>query len=63
MKITQITFVPKNPKCLTVKTKRYLIATTDTFEALDKATELLKYEKHFERYKALPAIIINVHDI
>ena len=63
MKITQITFIDKNPKCVSNKPKRYLINTSDKTEALEEAEKLLREEKHFDRYRALPAITINVHDV
>ena len=62
MQVTQITFIAKNAKCVSIKPKRYLINTNCTFEALTAANELLQKEKHFELYRALPALIMEVHD-
>lgn len=63
MKITQITFVAKNIKCLSVRPVRYLFNTVNTHDALEAANELLKNEKHCDKYKALPAFIIEVNDV
>ena len=63
MNVTQITFVAKNPKCVSVKPKRYFVNTTCSIDAISVASELLKNEKHYDKYKALPALIIKVHDV
>lgn len=62
MPIAQVTFIPKNPKCVSLKIRRYLVDTGDKEEALEVASKLLKAEKHFDRYSALPVIIVDVHD-
>lgn len=62
MQIVQITFVTKNPKCISIKPKRYLINTKCTFDALEEAEKLLSEEKHADRYKPLPALIMEVHE-
>ena len=63
MKITQITFIAKNPKCVSIKPKRYLIDSIDTNDALEAAEKLLSEDKHADRYRALPAIIIEVNEV
>ena len=62
MKVTQITFIAKNPKCLSIKPKRYLIDSIDTKGALEAAEKLLSKDKYADRYKALPALIVEVHN-
>lgn len=63
MQITQVTFVAKNPKCLSIKPRRYLIDTLDTDEALRAAKKLLMKEKYYYRYRALPPLLIEIHSV
>lgn len=62
MIIAQVTFIPKNPKCVSLKIRRYLVDTGDKNEALEVASKLLKAEKHFDKYSALPVLLVNIHD-
>lgn len=62
MKVTQVTFVAKNTKCMSIKPIRYFIDTVDLDLAIEAANELLRLEKHFERYVALTPVIIEIHN-
>ncbi|MCJ8293368.1 MAG: hypothetical protein MJK15_03085 [Colwellia sp.] len=65
MKITQITFVAKNPKCVSIKPRRYIFNTSNGVKALGAAMILLKQDeqKNFDQYRNLPSLIIHVNEI
>ena len=61
-KVSQVTFIAIKPTWVSINPRRYLINTNCIHEALAKAEQLLKKEKHAERYKALPVLIMDIHD-
>ncbi len=63
MKISQVTFIAKNVKCVSIKPKRYLINTSCTKEALKAAKKILSEEKHADRYRPLPVLFVEVHSV
>lgn len=63
VKITQITFIAKNPKCTSIQPKRYLLNTENKLIALEAAEALLSYEKNADEYRVLPAVTVEVLDV
>jgi len=63
VKITEVTFIAKNKKCVSIKPKRYRINTENHEMALEVANRLLSKDKYFERYKSLPPITLTVHEV
>ncbi len=62
-RITQITFIAINAKCVSLKPKRYLFNTTDIIEATKKAKNILSKEKYYDKYRVLPALLIKIHEV
>lgn len=63
MIIMQVTFVSKNPRCLSNKPRRYLINTACFISALETGEELLEKDSDKSLYRALPVIKIEVHEV
>ena len=63
-KLTQITFVSNNKKCVSIMPRTFLINTENFQQALHSASKLLKLSTyHHARYIALPPVVITVHDV
>ena len=57
----QVTFVPVNPKCVSLKPITYSIDTLLNDSAKRKALSLLNEEAHHERYRLISIVDVTLH--